>query len=156
MRAKYKKMNSFHIITLVLLVIGCKKDDIVPLDKIEANIGEPFTVSAPAEISFKETGIILYIDNFDPYINFGFTAPVTKAVIRHQDKKINLVHSLLCDQSDCESSTQNETTFTEEATINEFYTLRFQKVTATNILKDYGKGKYKLGVDSAQFLLRKK
>ena len=40
--------------------------------KTEANIGEPFTVSAPAEVVFKESGLILYIDSFSSYIDFGF------------------------------------------------------------------------------------
>ena len=43
-----------------------------PLMKTEANIGEPFTVSAPAEVVFKESGLILYIDSFSSYIDFGF------------------------------------------------------------------------------------
>ena len=98
--------------------------------KTEANIGEPFTVSAPAEVVFKESGLILYID-------FGFLPPRTTAVIRYRDRKIYLSHNLHCDQKDCEGFTYDENTFREEAKLGELYTLKFNKVIASIIVKEY-------------------
>ena len=65
-------MKAYYIISFLALVSACQKDDVRPLMKIEANIGEPFIVSAPAEVVFKESGLILYIDSFSSYIDFGF------------------------------------------------------------------------------------
>ncbi|MEX2234395.1 MAG: hypothetical protein WD824_19675 [Cyclobacteriaceae bacterium] len=149
-------MKTYYIIPFLALVSACQNDDVRPLMKIEAKIGEPFTVSAPAEVTFKESSLTLYIDTFSHYINFGFNPPRTTAVIRYRDRKVSLSHGLNCDSRDCEGFTHNENTFSEEAKLGELYTLRFSKVIASTMVREYEPGGEEFRVDSAEFVLRVK
>lgn len=147
-------MKRSSIIFILFLTAACQFDDIKPVNKIEANLGIPFIVSAPAEVSFKENGFTLYIERFGSFIHYGIVSANTIAVIHFEGRKIDLYHSLYCDTGDCEGGyAYDEDTFAEEASLNEQYKLKFQKITATSVIKEDDDGRQTFRVDSAQFLI---
>lgn len=146
--------TSYVISCLALVLWACHNDDIGPHMRIEAEIGEPFIVAAPAEITFKESGLTLYVESFSEYIDFGIAPPGSEAVIRYDDRKISLYHNLQCDNHDCEGYSYNENTFLQEAKLGELYKLTFKKVVASTLVKQYESGGNRFRVDSAQFVLR--
>ena len=137
-------MKTFHIITTIVTmgVVGCARNDVNPLMKIEANIGESFIVSAPAEVVFKETGVKLYIDHISDYGSAGFNSPIVTAKIRFNGSPFDVRHSIYCESC------------IPEIVLNELYSLKFEKVLATTKIKDNDAGVDFYRVDSAQFILR--
>lgn len=150
-------MKTFPVISfLALLVSACQNDDVRPVMRTEAQIGEPFIISAPAEVTFRENGLTLYFDSFGEYVDFSVEPARTLAVILYGDRRISLHHNLQCDQHDCEGYTYNENTFREVADLDELYTLKFNKVVAATVVKKYEPRGNEFRVDSAQFVLRLK
>jgi hypothetical protein len=150
-----KIMKTHYLISfLPLMMSACNNDDVRPLMKTEARIGEPFVVSAPAEVTFEESGLTLYFDSFSDYSDFSIEPPKTKAMIRYRDWNISLSHNLQCGGRDCNGFTYDEDSFLEVARLGELYTLRFNKVIASTIVKKYEPRGNEFRVDSAEFILR--
>src|SRR5688500_390637 len=150
-----KGMKTHYIILfLALAVLACQNDDVRPLMRTKAKIGEPFIVSAPAEVTFEESGLTLYVDGFSDYIDFSIEPAKTEAMIRYRDRNISLYHNLQCDGRDCNGFTYDENSFLEVARLGELYTLRFNKVIASTLLKKYEPRGNEFRVDSAEFILR--
>ena len=147
-------MKTYYIIAVLAFMGACQEDDTKPVMKIEVNIGEPFIASAPSVITSKESDFILYIDKFSNYMDYGFDPGLRTAVIRYRDKKIELYHNVNCDQRDCEGVTYSAQAFKEEVKLDEFYTLRFNKVIASTIVREFEPEKgHELRVDAAEFIL---
>jgi hypothetical protein len=129
---------------LILINMGCKEENIKPPMKVEAIIGEPFIVSAPAEVRFRETDIVIYFNSFTNYIYPGFNPPIVSAKGRIKKENFIVKYTMYCESLDC---------YYQDFNLDDKYTLAFEEVTASTILEDReGTDVYR--VDSARFVLK--
>jgi hypothetical protein len=126
------------------LLAGCRQDDVKPYSKIEAEIGYPFTFSPPSEISFKETGAILYVDDISNYSDAGFASPIVTAKVRYNGSPFEIRYAIRCDAASCNP----------EIALDDSYSLQFEAILATTKVKDNDAGVDMYHIDTAQFVLK--
>jgi hypothetical protein len=141
------------IITIVTMaVVGCAHHDVNPLMKKEANIGESFTVSAPAEVVFKESGVKLFFEHFTDYFYPGVLPSTIHSRIRYNGNIFDISHRMDCENPWKKSDLPHCNN--QIISLDSAYTFEFEKIVATTKIKDNEAGADDYRVDSAQFILK--
>ena len=130
------------IAPLTFLYWSCEAK-IGPVMKIEATLGTPFVVSAPAVVNFKEIGSTLHIVSFSNYITFGIAMGTTDATVIYADKTYEISNVPHCEP--CPR---------REVDLGGNLRLVYDKIIKERCIKSYEGGRCEMKVDSAQFILK--
>ncbi len=132
----------FMILTLAISLWSCE-EKIGPVMRIEATLGIPFVVNAPAEVTFKENGTTLQIVNIGNYITYGIVAPMVYATVIYAGQTYEISNV-----PNCEPCPR------KQVAIGGNLRLVYDKVITETCVKSYDGGKCDMKVDSAQFILK--
>lgn len=136
-------MKTVCIGLLIGAITGCTDKAVTPME-VEAAIGEPFEVSTPASITFRETGIVVTIEVLSGYIYPAFNPPIVSATGHYKNQEFTVKHTVDCDDPGY---------FRLDFTIDGEYVLRYEEVVASTIVEDRdGTDIYR--VDRARFTLK--
>lgn len=152
-----KSIEFLAVLLLLFAFTACKEENVQP-SEMKANIGEPFTVSAPATVVFEEAGFRLRIEHFTKYPVGSIVSPHTtvRAVFEQQEgeRTFELFHYqsdegiYKFEPEDVQESP--EQVYREVAYLNDDYVLVFEKVNWKDERAPV------LEVETGQFVIKRK